>query len=176
METLIFASSVRETLTISSLSTWLIVATLVFHCTVSVCVCVCVWTISFVNGVNGVFYQSEIGHTGHNTFQNVSKDVTNEKTDMISTNIQGDWKCSTQENCKASTGLIKMFNTYTRTLSKVKASWCMLQCISFNAMIDSVLGVMKTHLSIRSQATSDACNYARWQGSNNQVCETGWRQ
>jgi hypothetical protein len=118
METLIFASSVTETLTISSLSNWLMVATLVFHCTVSVCV----RNISSVNGVNSVFYQNEIGHTGHNTLENVSKDATNETTDMISTNIQGDWKCSTQENCKAFTGLIKMSNTYTRTLPKVKVS------------------------------------------------------
>jgi Fe-S cluster biosynthesis and repair protein YggX len=148
------------------------VASLVFHCTVSVCV----WIISSFNGVNGVLYQNEKGHTGHNTFQNVSKDATTETTDILSTNFQRDWKRSTQGNCKAFTDVIKMSNTYTRTLSKVKVRWCMLQCISFNAMIDSVLGVMKTLLSVRSQATSDACNYARWQGSNNQVCETGWRQ
>jgi len=69
-----------------------------------------------------VFYQNAFGHAGHNSFQNVSKDATNETTDMIGTNVQGDWKCSTQGNCKASTGLIKMSNTYTRTLSKVKVS------------------------------------------------------
>jgi len=161
METLIFASSVRETLTISSLSTWLMAATLVFHCTVSVCV----WIISSVYGVNGVFYQNEIGHTGHNTFQNMSKDATNETTDVISTNIQGDWKRSTQENCKASTGLIKMSNTYTRTLSKVKVSWCMLQCISFNAIIDNVLGVMKTF--VRTDTSYKRCM---------QLCQmTGWQ-
>lgn len=78
--------------------------------------------ISSVNGVNGVFYQNEIGHTGHNMFQNVSKDTTTETTDMLSTNVQEDWKHSTQGNCKAFTGLIKMSNTYTRTLSKVKVS------------------------------------------------------